>query len=163
MRLGGIVCALALVLLASGCGEAGGEGSTTAAPTETTASASGLETVALDASDGEDVRVRVEIADTSAERSRGLMGRTSLGENRGMLFVFEREQTLSFYMKDTLIPLSIAYIDSEGRIVGIQQMQPMTTTSHPSSEPAQYALEVNQGFFRGQGIKEGDTVDLPSL
>ena len=66
-------------------------------------------------------------------------------------------------MKDTLIPLSIAYIDAEGRIVDIQDMQPLDETSHPSAEPAQYALEVNQDFFEGRGVAVGDVVELPSF
>jgi uncharacterized membrane protein (UPF0127 family) len=79
-----------------------------------------------------------------------------------MLFVYDHEQVLSFWMKDTLIPLSIAYIDVEGRIVDIQDMQPLDETSHPSAKPAQYALEVNQGFFEGRGVMVGDMVELPS-
>lgn len=110
---------------------------------------------------GERVAVPVEIADTDEERQTGLMGRTALPEDAGMLFVFGAEQQLSFWMKDTLIPLSIAFIDSEGRIVDIQDMQPLDETSHPSAAPAQYALEVNQGFFGARGIQVGDTVELP--
>src|SRR5215217_5266776 len=108
------------------------------------------------------VPVRVEIADTPEERQTGLMGRSALAEEAGMLFVFEQEQILAFWMKDTLIPLSIAYIDAEGRIVDIQDMQPLDETDHPSAEPAQYALEVNQGFFEGRGVVVGDMVELPS-
>ena len=80
-----------------------------------------------------------------------------------MLFVFEGEQTLSFWMRDTLIPLSIAYIDAEGRIVDIQGMQPLDEAPphYVSAEPAQYALEVNQGFFEEWGVDVGDTVELP--
>jgi uncharacterized membrane protein (UPF0127 family) len=78
-----------------------------------------------------------------------------------MLFVFESETTRSFWMKDTLIPLSVAYLDSEGRIIDIQDMQPLDETSHPSAEPAQYALEVNQGFFEERGVEVGDTAELP--
>ncbi len=110
---------------------------------------------------GERVAVPVEIADTDEERQTGLMGRTALAEDAGMLFVFDVEQQLSFWMKDTLIPLSIAFIDSEGRIVDIQNMQPLDETPHPSAAPAQYALEVNQGFFEARGIQVGDTVELP--
>ncbi len=110
---------------------------------------------------GERVEVPVEIADTDEERQTGLMGRTALAEDAGMLFVFDVEQQLSFWMKDTLIPLSIAFIDSEGRIVDIQDMQPLDEAPHPSAAPAQYALEVNQGFFEARGIQVGDTVELP--
>jgi uncharacterized protein len=114
-------------------------------------------------SSGERVPVQVEIADTPEESQTGLMGRSALAENAGMLFVDDQEQILSFWMKDTLIPLSIAYIDAEGRIVDIQDMQPLDETSHPSAEPAQYALEVNQGFFEERGVAVGDVVELPSL
>ncbi|MCA1716362.1 MAG: DUF192 domain-containing protein [Actinobacteria bacterium] len=105
----------------------------------------------------------VEIADTDAERQTGLMRRTVLPEDAGMLFVFEGEQTLSFWMRDTLIPLSIAYIDAEGRIVDIQDMQPLDDIPphYVSAGPAQYALEVNQGFFEERGVTVGDTVELP--
>jgi uncharacterized protein len=112
-------------------------------------------------STGERVEVPVEIAATDTERERGLMGRTALAEDAGMLFVFDREQQLSFWMKDTLIPLSIAYINESGRIVDIQDMQPLDETPHPSTEPAKYALEVNQDFFNEHGIEVGNKVSLP--
>ena len=121
-----------------------------------------LPTVTIHASCGE-VRVRVEVADDPAERAKGLMYRKTLGENRGMLFVFPEERELSFWMKNTLIPLSIAYIDSEGRIVDILNMKPLDDKPphYVSSEPAQYALEVNQGFFKKRGVKVGDRAELP--
>jgi hypothetical protein len=110
---------------------------------------------------GERIPVQVEIAQPDAERQTGLSGRPTLAEDAGMLFVFDQEQSLSFWMKDTLIPLSIAYISAEGRIVDIQDMQPLDETPHPSVEPAQYALEVDQGFFAERGVAVGDTVELP--
>ena len=91
------------------------------------------------------------------------MERTELAENAGMLFVFDREEPRSFWMRNTLVPLSIAYIASDGRIVDIQDMQPLDETSHPSAEPAQYALEVNQGFFAERGIEVGNVVEIPDL
>jgi uncharacterized protein len=118
-------------------------------------------TLAINASGGERVEVQVEIANDDAERTRGLMERTELPENAGMLFVFGREQPLSFWMRNTLIPLSVAYIDAEGRIVDIDDMQPLDETQHPSDEPARYALEVNQGFFEERGVQVGDEADLP--
>jgi len=108
---------------------------------------------------GERVPVQVEIADTDAERRTGLMGRSALAEDAGMLFVFDREQPLSFWMKNTLIPLSVAYIDEGGTIVDIQDMQPLDETSHPSAAPAKYALEANQGFFEAHGINVGDRLE----
>jgi uncharacterized membrane protein (UPF0127 family) len=89
------------------------------------------------------------------------MERTELDEDAGMLFVFPQEQPRSFWMRNTLIPLSIAYIDSDGRIVDIKDMQPLDETPVPSAEPAQYALEVNQGFFEARGIEVGNTLEKP--
>jgi uncharacterized membrane protein (UPF0127 family) len=150
-----------LLLLLAGCGggSADADGEPTGKPP-----ASDLRTVTIDASGGEEVEVRVEIADTDAERQRGLMGRTALPEDRGMLFVFGGEQVLSFWMKDTHIPLSIAFMDSEGRIVDIQDMKPLDDDPphYVSAEPARYALEVNQGFFEERGIKVGDRAELPA-
>ena len=121
-------------------------------------------TVTINASGSEEVDVRVEIADEPAEQSQGLMNRTALGEDRGMLFVFDSEATLSFWMRNTLIPLSVAYIDSEGRIVDIQKMEPLDDEppQYVSAKPAQYALEVNQGFFEERGVEVGDTTELPT-
>ena len=132
-------------------------------PAATGTGASSLPISTVTTSAGERVPVEVEIADTDAERQTGLMGQNVLPENAGMLFVFEGEQTLSFWMRDTLIPLSIAYIDAEGRIVDIQDMQPLDDVPphYVSAEPAQYALEVNQGFFEERGVVVGDTVELP--
>ncbi len=126
--------------------------------TSTTSASSGLSTLTILASNGKKVGVNVEIATTTAELEKGLMNRTAMGEDHGMLFVFPVEQQLSFWMKDTLIPLSVAFIDSNGRIVDIQDMQPQDLTNHNSAEPAKYALEVNQGFFEKRGLKVGDEV-----
>jgi uncharacterized protein len=136
---------------------------TTADKEETTSGQSGLRTLVIDASGGKKVGVRVEVADDLAEQAKGLMDRTTLGENRGMLFVYPDERERSFWMKDTLIPLSIAFIDSERRIIDIQDMKPLDDEppSYVSAEPAQYALEVNQGFFEERGVKVGDSVELP--
>jgi uncharacterized membrane protein (UPF0127 family) len=127
------------------------------------AQASELRTVTIHTSSGKEVRVRAEIADDVFERARGLMYRTALAEDRGMLFVFEGERTHSFWMKNTLIPLSIAFIDSGGRIVDIQDMKPLDDEppSYVSAEPARYALEVNRGFFEERGVKVGDRAELP--
>ena len=120
-----------------------------------------LLTLTIINSSNEMVPVRVEIADTNTEQQRGLMERTELAENAGMLFVFDQEQRLSFFMKDTLIPLSVAFIDTEGYIVDIQDMQPLDLTQHRSPRPAKYALEVNQGFFEERDIQVGNKVELP--
>src|SRR3954467_4204541 len=151
----------AVLLLVVGC--SGEESSTpkqneatTTSPAETTQTTTpDSTTIAIISSDGTRTELEVEIADNDAERARGLMERTALAENAGMLFVFDREKRLSFWMKNTLIPLSVAYIASDGRIVDIQDMQPHDETPHPSAGPARYALEVNQGFFGDHGIGVG--------
>lgn len=102
--------------------------------------------------------IRVEVAKTPEERAVGLMGRKHLGGEEGMLFIFEEEGYHSFWMKDTFIPLSIAFIDREGRIVKITDMKPLTLTSHPPPKPILYALEMNQGWFSKNGIKVGDVM-----
>lgn len=105
--------------------------------------------------------LRVEIADSDEEQRRGLMFREELPAKQGMLFVFDREAPRSFWMRNTSIPLSIAYIDAEGRIVSIHDMEPFSEEPVPSRGPAQYALEVNQGEFARNGVGPGDTVQLP--
>ena len=110
--------------------------------------------------DGE-VTVHVEVADTESERARGLMGRTELAEDAGMVFVFPQDSTSAFWMKDTLIPLSIAFYDDSGRIVRILDMEPCREDPCPVYDPkAVYrgALEVDNGAFRRWGVKEGDTL-----
>ena len=109
------------------------------------------------------VTLTVELARTSEERSRGLMGRKSLDDGKGMLFVFERDQILSFWMKDTLIPLSIAFIASDGRITEIRDMRPRDLSAIQSGRSVRYALEVPQGWFGRAGIGIGDLVKLPEL
>jgi uncharacterized membrane protein (UPF0127 family) len=169
------VIIVVLVLLLTGCGgpqatpdtqsqrTPQSSETTTAWKDETTSEPSGLRTLVIDASGGKKVEVRVEVADDLAEQAKGLMDRTTLGENRGMLFVYPGERELSFWMKNTLIPLSIAFIDSERRIIDIQDMKPLDDEPphYVSAEPTQYALEVNQGFFESRGVKVGDSVELP--
>jgi uncharacterized membrane protein (UPF0127 family) len=103
---------------------------------------------------GEDT-VRAEVARTPEQREMGLMYRESLAEGHGMLFVFPDLQVRSFWMKDTLIPLDIAYLDENFRIINIRAMEPNTTDPHPSSRPAMFALEVPLGWFEKKGIGEG--------
>ncbi len=105
--------------------------------------------------------IRVEVARTEEEQAKGLMFREKLGKNEGMLFVYEREEILAFWMKNTRIPLSIAFIAKDGKIVDIQDMEPFDLRSHVSARPAQYALEVNQGWFEKNGIGVGDFVHIP--
>jgi hypothetical protein len=102
--------------------------------------------------------IRVEVAKTPEERGKGLMGRKHLGKDEGMLFIFETEDYHGFWMKDTLIPLSIAFIDREGCIVKITDMKPLMLESHSPPKPILYSLEMNKGWFSENGIKAGDIV-----
>lgn len=102
--------------------------------------------------------LRVEVADTEQARRSGLMFRKELGEDRGMLFVYESEERSAMWMKNTYVPLSVAFIDREGHILNIADMEPLTLDAHQAAAPAKYALEVNQGWFRARGIKPGDRV-----
>jgi len=98
----------------------------------------------------------VEVAKTPAERAKGLMGRKHLGQEEGMFFIFETEDYHAFWMKDTLIPLSIAFIDKSGRIVEIADMKPLSLDSHSPPKPVLYTLEMKKGWFSMNGIKVGD-------
>ena len=100
----------------------------------------------------------MEVAKTPEERAKGLMHRKHLGKDDGMLFIFETEDVHGFWMKDTFVPLSIAFIDKAGFIVRITDMKPLTLESHPPPKPILYALEMNKGWFSTHGIKEGDVV-----
>ena len=102
-----------------------------------------------------------EVARSEAEREKGLMGRKSLGEREGMLFVFDRDEHLEFWMKNTPLPLSIAFISSEGKILEIRDMQPFDERTIRSRNYARYALEMNQGAFQRLGISEGDEIAFP--
>lgn len=106
--------------------------------------------------------IKVEVARTEKEKERGLMFREQMGKDEGMLFVYERQDWLSFWMKNTPLPLSIAFIDKDGKIVDIQDMEPFILVTHISAHPATYALEMNRGWFAREGIKVGDLVKIPS-
>jgi len=103
--------------------------------------------------------LRAELANDHESRGVGLMFREQLPESSGMLFVYETEGRHAMWMKNTLIPLSVAFIDRQGRIINIEDMQPQTEDTHAARAPAAYALEVNQGWFKQRGIKPGDRVD----
>lgn len=107
------------------------------------------------------IELEVELATTFEEQSLGLMYRDKLEENGGMLFVYPRENILSFWMKDTRIPLSIAFIKADGRIIQIESMKPYSLDTHVSKEKAKYALEMNEGWFRIHNVREGDTIKMP--
>ena len=103
-------------------------------------------------------KLTAEVAASPDQRSLGLMNRFSLKPDHGMLFVFERSEPLSFWMKNTYIPLSIAFIAPDGHIVNIEDMKPQDETTHWSRGFALYAVEMKQGWFAAHGIKAGDVI-----
>ena len=119
-------------------------------------------TVVID-SGSTDVEVAVEVADTNAERARGLMGREELDEDAGMVFLVPEPTPTPFWMKGTLIPLSVAFWDQEGRIFRIHDMEPCREEPCRLYEPGAPwtgALEVNQGFIEEHGVQVGDRIRL---
>jgi len=104
--------------------------------------------------------ITVEIADTQETQEKGLMWRERMDENHGMLFVYDRDSKKSFWMKNTKIPLSIAYIAADGTIREIYDMEPLSTRIVDSRYSVRYALEVNQGAFERHGIKTGDKIEF---
>jgi uncharacterized protein len=106
--------------------------------------------------------VSVEVAATNPQRERGLMGRTSIPDNEGMLFVYKEDQPgLWYWMKDTPTPLSIAFIGSDKRIINMADMQPMDDKTHyTTAAPCRYVLELNAGWFARHGVKPGDQVEF---
>lgn len=133
----------------------GAEATLTAAPQLKT----GLLTITN--SKGESVNMTVEIADTGDARQLGLMFRPSMPPDAGMLFDFGEDTNGGFWMQNTILPLSIAFIKADGAIIDVKDMQPLDTTSVGPSGPYRYALEANQGFYRAHGIATGDKVTLP--
>ena len=99
--------------------------------------------------------IQAELAQTPDERSTGLMFRTAMAANEGMLFAFEQAGTQCFWMKNTLLPLSIAFVADDGSVVNIDEMKPQTLESHCSTKPVRFVLEMNQGWFAKRGIKAG--------
>ncbi len=148
-----VVPAALLLILAAACGSD--------SPVSDTPTAAATPTIVFTLGSGETASLTVEIADTPEKRSQGLMGRESLPDLAGMLFVWPEDTSAGFWMKDTLIPLSIAFIDTEGKIVDIQDMQPLDETLHHSPQPYRYAVETNQGWFEEHRIEAGDAVSFP--
>jgi uncharacterized protein len=132
-------CSLAVVIVLSGL-----------------ASAQDLPTVQLNIKGH---RLVAETATTTATRTVGLMHRFSLKPDHGMLFVFGAPQPLAFWMKNTYVPLSIAFIGADGRILNIEDMTPQTETTHPSRGRVLYALEMKKGWFAERAIVAGDRVE----
>lgn len=103
--------------------------------------------------------IRVEIADTDETRRTGLMNRRRLGDDQGMLFVYARPSIQAMWMKNTFIPLSVAFVGADGRILNIEDMQPHTEDAHASDGPAAWSIEAPLGWFRKRGIRQGDRVE----
>tara|TARA_A100001011_G_C14231041_1_gene808848 strand:+ start:1086 stop:1493 length:408 start_codon:yes stop_codon:yes gene_type:complete len=102
--------------------------------------------------------LKVALARYEKDRSTGLMHKTSLPKDEGMFFIFEKEKILSFWMKNTKIPLAIAFLDDKKTINEIKSLKPFDTTLVKSSKPAKYALEVNDGWFKDNNIAIGDQI-----
>jgi len=100
-------------------------------------------------------KIDAQVALAPREREIGLMYRKEMPQQEGMLFVFEEPATQCFWMKNTLLPLTAAFVADDGRIVNLVDMQPQTTNSHCSEEPVRYVLEMNQGWFAKKNIKKG--------
>jgi uncharacterized membrane protein (UPF0127 family) len=143
---------LALAVACGGGGDSGDDGDGTLSTA----------TITLIDGAGKRAELTVELAVTPGERSRGLMFREEMPEDRGMLFVFRRETKTGFWMKDTKIPLSIAFIASDGLILETQDMEPLSEELHTPARAYRYALEVNQGWFERHGLGLGDRVEIPA-
>jgi hypothetical protein len=100
-------------------------------------------------------RIHAEVANDMGSRMQGLMYRKSMPQNAGMVFVFDENAAHCMWMKNTLIPLSVAFLDQDSAIINIADMQPQTEQSHCAARPARYALEMNKGWFAQRGIKAG--------
>ena len=103
-------------------------------------------------------RIEAEVAADLPNRMQGLMMRKSMPANHGMLFVFPQAERHCMWMRNTLLPLSVAFLDEQGRILNIENMQPQTENNHCAAAPARFALEMNLGWFTERGIKAGDTL-----
>jgi hypothetical protein len=120
--------------------------------------------VVVETSGGARHAVEVELARTEPERRQGLMNRASLPEDAGMLFIFDDASVQSFWMKNTLIPLDMLFIDDDGRIVGIvERAEPRTLTERTVGKPSRYVLEVNGGWCRAHGVRAGDRVRFENV
>ena len=100
-------------------------------------------------------QIEVQVASTPAQQSTGLMYRAEMPQHEGMLFVFPEAKQQCFWMKNTLIPLTAAFVADDGTVINLEDMQPQTTQSHCSAKPVRFVLEVNQGWFMKKGLKAG--------
>lgn len=102
--------------------------------------------------------IKAEVASTEEQQRQGLMFRRSMGKNEGMLFVYPVPVSLCMWMKNTNIPLSVAFVDANGKIINIEDMKPHTTTNHCGKGPLRFALEMNQGWFKEKNIRPGSVI-----
>ncbi len=103
-------------------------------------------------------RIEAEVAANQDNRMQGLMQRRAMAANQGMLFVFPQDARHCMWMRNTLLPLSVAFLDAEGRILNIEDMQPQTEDNHCAAGPARFALEMNLGWFAGKGLQSGTRI-----
>lgn len=103
-------------------------------------------------------RIEAEVAHTEQARQLGLMHRTTMPAYHGMLFVFPRPSSDCMWMRNTRLPLSVAFIDADGKIINIEDMQPQTETNHCAARPARYSLEMNLNWFKSRGLGPGSTI-----
>lgn len=151
---------LSTSLLACG-GDADGSDAASSAPaTEEPGTGPGGQEVRTEKIRIGDVTVTAEIADSDDLRARGLMNRDSLPENHGMLFVYGTAQVRSFWMRNTRIPLDIAFIDAGGVIINIERMEPQSDQNYYSQGPMMYALEMDQGWFEANDVGPGDRLEF---
>lgn len=122
------------------------------------ASISGSELISL-----EKILPNIEVVTNSQDRQRGLMYKKAIPENYGMFFIWNLNKVQCMWMKNTYIPLSVAYMDRSGKIINIYDMVPLSKASVCSKKPVLYALEVNRGWFRRHDIKVGDVLDLENI
>jgi len=169
--------ALALVLALCGCASSHAQSSRQASRAAEQASATpvqrapavqqgiagNLPAAVFTSAAGQQATLYVEIADTEPARNLGLMNRPSMPDDHGMAFLWSTDVTESFWMKDTLIPLSIAFIDANGAIVDIQEMQAESLDTHTPAAPYQVAIEANASWYARNGIQVGDSVDLAQV
>jgi uncharacterized membrane protein (UPF0127 family) len=121
----------------------------------------GLVALMLTGNEGRSAQLRVELASTQQQRERGLMFRKSMPENQGMLFLFPREESVGFWMKNTEIPLTVAYIGADGQVLELIDGEPFDETVLLPSQPYRYVIEVNKGWFERNGLGPGARVTLP--
>ncbi len=152
-------CLLGMLMFTSLFATLGGVHSQTSAPTQGRAQPK-LQTIEILAGIH---KIRAEVAADATSRSSGLMFREKLGGNDGMLFVFERPSAQCFWMRNTRIPLSIAFIDEQGKVVNIADMKPFDEASHCSEKPVRFALEMDQGWFAKRAIKAGSALSSDKL